>query len=161
MRGSRRLRHDRAGFSAFYGAFAVLLAATLVFAAIAARGPAHNTTEDARSDRVAHAFLDTLLASTEPVTNSSLGRALSHLCPREPCGGDPRAAALVAWAGARAEALAAPLGADFLLVLAVPLAEDLSAGELAPRPGLAMSRAEAYHPVLGGFVSLTLFLEGN
>lgn len=154
-----RLRADRRAFSAFYGAFAVLLAATVVFGALAAHVPSAGPATDSHDDRVADHFLAALLASTEPATNKSLGQALARLCLEAPCPGAPTPEALMDWAGGLAHNLSVPLGARFLLVLSPPGIADLSRGPLEPAPGLPMSRAETFHPGLGAFVGLALFLD--
>ncbi len=158
MIGGRPLRHDARGFSAFYGAFAVLLAAALVFGAIAARAPFDDPSIDPRLDRTVDRFLDTLLAATPSETDESLAATLTHMCSAGPCGGAPSPQTVLAWTSALAANLSAPMGLQFLLVLSLGEGPELRSGTVEPRPGLPMSRAEVYHPGLGGFVSLTLFL---
>lgn len=159
MIGALPLRDDPRAFSAFYGAFAVLLAATLVVGAIATVSLDDGSHDGARGDRLAHALLDTLLASSVPPSNITGGQALSVMCFAPTCEGTVRAEAFLAWLGEVAQSVAAPLGIRFLLVLSAPQVADQQAGSLEPRPGLAMSQAEVYNPGIANFAALTIFLE--
>lgn len=156
MTARRRLRVDRRAFSAFYGAFAVVVAATVVFGAIAAQAPAPRP--GGPDHRTAERFLETLLASTEPVTNATLGQALTRMCVDPPCTDGPTPASLLEWAGALADRLAASMGVGYLLVLSVPGKAPASHGTLEPAPGLALARAEAFIASTGKFAGLSLFL---
>jgi hypothetical protein len=153
------LRRDRRAFSAFYGAFAVLLAATLVFGAIAASGPAHDARPSPTEASLPDRFLDTLLSSTDHASNATFAVAMTRMCTQEPCAPGTHARELLARMGNLATHLARPLGAEFLLALSAGALPELRQGSLEPRPGLALSRAEVFHPPSGGFVSLGLFLD--
>jgi hypothetical protein len=162
MTAAGGIRRDRRAFSAFYGAFAVILAATVVFGAIAANTvPAGDHADAGADEATAQAFLAALLASTEPVSNLSLGEALSRLCMDAACTGAPTPRSAVDWAGGLARNLSRGLAVDYLLVLRAGDLPELRSGTLAPRPGLPLARAEVYHPGLDGFVAAVLFLGAN
>ncbi len=153
-----RLRGNRRAFSAFYGAFAVLMAATLVVAAIAAQAPTHDGAASAPDRRTADRFLSTVLESTDPASGFAVGEALARLCLDGAC--DPALApeAVLLRAAALAHNLSAPLGLKPLLSLSVGTLPELRSGSFDPRPGLPVARAEVFHPGVGGFVGLTVFL---
>lgn len=174
MRNLPLAKGDRKAVSSLYGAFAVLLVATLVVGLVLSSGVA---TEDgsnrARSQARADAFLETVLESSIPLPREagrneralnssgsiSLRSALSRVCV-EGAGpaGSINASYLEVSANELARPLARTLGAGYRIQAALGGALLFDAGSLAVEPGVAIARGEVFHPASRGFVGLTLVL---
>jgi len=151
------MRRSRAGFSALYGAYGVILVSTLVIGV--ALSASHGPGPDLERERaLARHFLATLLASS--VGNATtVEQAVAHACFERNCSAAAwNASSLNATIASLAAPLAHALDRSYILAVTAAGFTVLRSGSLEPRSGQGSASAEIYRPSDRGFAGLALQL---
>jgi hypothetical protein len=156
----RTVAEDRLGVGAFYGAFAVVVVATIVIGILiqavpGPRRPAHGPAEGELADL----FLEAILATSEGTAGESVRGAVATLCTTAPCPAGtvprPRMADNISRA---AGPLAHGLGRPWSFAVANSTGVLLSIGDLPPQAPATASRQDIFHRAQGAYLTATVRL---
>jgi hypothetical protein len=157
MKSSFAIRGNRRGFSAFYGAFGVLIVSTAVIGGVLATTGTPPASADAER-RLAQEFLGALLAS-DAADGTSLQQALAASCFAAECApGEWNASAMQAAIAGLAAPLAKALGRNYLVALTALNQTQLAVGDASPAHRAATASAEVFRPSHSDFVGISLLL---
>ena len=157
MNGGLWFRRNRRGFSAFYGAFGVLLVSTAVIGGVIATMSAEAPSADA-DRRLAEQFLDAMLAS-HAGNGTTLNEALAGSCFSAECpAGSWNASALQAAINGLAAPLAKALERHFLISVTAVNATQFSCGDASALRGGAVASADVFRPRSSDFLGISLLL---
>lgn len=148
---------SRAGFSALYGAFGVILVSTVITGGLLASMGSPTPSQE-RERALAEAFLETVLRSNvDPAT--TLEDAVSRSCLAAACGNLTwNASALGAAVERTAGPLARALERSYLIAFTVNGTTDLRVGAAPATAWGGLAVAEVFRPAPTDFVGVTLRL---
>jgi hypothetical protein len=157
MKRGPRFRRNRHAFSAFYGAFGVLLVSTAVIGGIIATMGAQAPSTDV-DRRLAQQFLDALLAS-EAANGTTLNQALAGSCFSADCPASSwNASSLQAAINVLAGPLAKALERHYLISIVAANATQFSCGDAVAVRGGATASADVFRPQSSDFLGISLLL---